>query len=151
MIDEEDDEEILEKGISLKNVLKNLLLVALIIIGALFIYLGGQDSTTNFFIGFTLICFGSTLIQIQKQPAEPIRQTLTIIKCSLCNITSVRHYKQGDYVFKMTESCQKCTEPMKIAQIYSVKLKKPTKEMTEKEKAKKEKTKPKKDKTTNKT
>jgi hypothetical protein len=134
MIDEEDDEEILEKGISLKKVLKNILLVVLIIIGALFIYLGGQDSTTNFFIGFTLICFGSTLIQIQKQPTEPIRQTLSIIKCSLCNITTVRHYKQGDFVFKITEPCQKCSEPMKIAQIYNVKLKKATTQAKTKEK-----------------
>jgi len=126
MIDEEDDEEILKKGISFKKVLKNIVLIVLIIVGALFIYIGGQDSSIYFFVGFTLICFGSTLIQIQKQPSEPIRQTLTIVKCNLCNITTVRHYQQGDYVFKLAGTCQKCAEPMKIDQIYSVKLKKPT-------------------------
>jgi hypothetical protein len=57
MIDEEDDEEILKKHTSFKKVLKNIALIALIIVGVLFIYLGGQDSTFNFFIGFSLICF----------------------------------------------------------------------------------------------
>ena len=134
MIDEEDEDEILKKGISFKKVLKNIVLVILIIVGALFIYIGGQDSSMYFFVGFTLICFGSTLIQIQKQPTEPIRQTLTILKCNLCNITTVRHYQQGDYVFKLAGTCEKCAEPMKIDQIYSVKLKKPTTQAKPKEK-----------------
>jgi hypothetical protein len=142
MIDEEDEEEILEKHFSFKKLLKNIVLIVLIIIGALFIYLGGgiggQGSTTNFFIGFTLICFGSTLIQIQKQPSEPVRQTLTVLKCNLCNITSVRHYQKGDYVFKLTEPCQKCNELMKVDQIYSVKLKKPTTQAKSEEKNNKE-------------
>jgi len=137
MIDEEDDEEILEKGISLKNVLKNLLLIGLIIIGAFLIYVGGQQDPTFFFIGFSLICLGSTIIQFQKQDTDPIRQTLTILKCSLCNITSVRHYKQGDFVFKTTEPCQKCNAPMKVDQIYSVKLKKPIAKIIPKDKNKK--------------
>jgi hypothetical protein len=137
MLDEEDDEEILKKGISFKTVLKNLLLIGLIIIGALFIYLGGQQNNFNFFIGFTLICLGSTLIQFQKQDIDPIRQTLTILKCSLCNITSVRHYQQGDFVFKITEPCQKCNAPMKVDQIYSVKLKKPATQIITKDKKKK--------------
>lgn len=127
MIDEEDEEEILKKKMSLKSVLKNLLLVLLIIIGALFIYLGNNENQmTNFFLGFSLICVGSTLIQFHKPPSEPIRQTLTILKCSICNLTQVRNYKHGDYVFKQDEFCEKCNEQMEIKQIYSVKLKKPS-------------------------
>ncbi|MHA1374788.1 MAG: hypothetical protein ACTSR7_10860 [Promethearchaeota archaeon] len=126
MIDEEDDDEILEKGVSLKKVLKNLALIGLIIVGALFIYMGGTDQITNFFIGFSLICIGSTLIQIQKQEEEPIRQTLSILKCEKCEVTKVRNFESGDFIFKSVESCDSCDDTMKIKQIYSVKLKKST-------------------------
>ena len=137
MIDDEDEEEILTKKPSFKSVLKNLVLALLIVVGATFIYLGGQ----NQFVGFFLICLGATLIQVQKQTPEPIRQTLSILKCGICGITSVRHYETGDYVFRTIGSCEKCNQPMKIDQIYSVKLKKPTTENKEpsNKKVKKEK------------
>jgi len=138
MIDDENDDDILNKSVSPKKVLKTILLVILIGIGALFIYLGGENQMTNFMIGFSLICLGTSLIQIQKQTLEPIRQTLTILVCNLCNITKVRHYEHGDYVFKETGSCDKCNESMRIKQIYNVKLKKPTLE-TKKTDEKKEK------------
>jgi len=126
MIDDEDEDEILKKGVSLKSVLKNLLLILLIIIGALFIYLAsGTNQVTNWFIGFSLICLGSTLIQIQKRQSEPIMQTLSILKCNVCGITKVRNYQHGDYVFREIETCNDCDEAMLIDQIYSVKLKKP--------------------------
>ncbi len=126
MIDDENDEDILNKSVSLKKVLKNILLILLIGVGALFIYLGGENQMTNLIIGFSLICVGTSLIQIQKQIPEPIRQTLTILACNLCNITNVRHYEHGDYVFKEIGSCDKCNESMRIKQIYNVRLKKPT-------------------------
>ena len=124
---DEDDEEILNKGISSKTVLKTIFVVLLVILGALFIYIGiFPDTMTNFMIGFTLICFGTTIIQLPKQPSEPIRQTLTILTCNLCGITKVRNYEQGDFVFKKTEPCSQCKDSMQVKQIYSVKLKKPT-------------------------
>jgi len=124
---DEDDEEILNKGISSKTVLKTLFVVLLVILGALFIYIGiFPDTMTNFIIGFTLICFGTTIIQLPKQPSEPIRQTLTILTCALCGVTKVRNYEQGDFVFKKTEPCTQCNDSMQVKQIYSVKLKKPT-------------------------
>lgn len=126
MIDEEEDDEILKKGVSFKKVLKNVVLIGLIIIGALFIYMGGTDQMTNFFLGFSLICIGSTLIQIQKQEEEPTRQTLSILKCEKCEVTKVRNYESGDFVFKIVDSCENCDNTMKIKQIYSVKLKKST-------------------------
>jgi len=138
MIDDENDEDILNKSVSPKKVLKTILLIILIGIGVLFIYLGGENQITNFMIGFSLICLGTSLIQIQKQTPEPIRQTLTILACNLCNITNVRHYEHGDYVFKEVGSCDKCNESMRIKQIYNVKLKKPTIE-TKKTDEKKEK------------
>lgn len=141
MIDDEDEDEILKKEVSLKSVLKNLLLILLIIIGALFIYLAsGTNQMTNWFIGFSFICLGSTLIQIQKRQSEPITQTLSILKCNVCGITKVRNFQHGDYVFREVETCNDCNESMLIDQIYGVKLKKPTvakKEEKLKSKAKK--------------
>jgi len=127
MIEEEDDEEILKKGITFKSVLKNILFIFLIILGALFIYLNiGPDQISSWSIGFILICFGATLIQVQKSPPEPIRQTLTILICNLCSITKVRNYEKGDFVFKKRDKCNKCDDLMEVKQIYSVRLKRPT-------------------------
>ncbi|MFW9946160.1 MAG: hypothetical protein ACFFDX_04955 [Candidatus Odinarchaeota archaeon] len=128
MIDDEDeDEEILKKGTSLKSALKTILMILLIIIGALFVYLAGTtNQITNWFIGFSFICLGSTILQIQKRSTEPTMQTLSILKCNICGLTKVRNYQHGDYVFREIEPCNDCNESMIIDQIYSVKLKKPT-------------------------
>ncbi|MBY9016185.1 MAG: hypothetical protein KGD68_10875 [Candidatus Lokiarchaeota archaeon] len=124
MIDEEDDEEILKKKRSLKSILKNLFLIGLIAIGVLFIYLGGPNQTTNLIIGFTFICIGTTIFQMKKSASDPIRQTLTILKCKSCGAIIVRNYEDGDFIFKSMGSCDKCNDSMEIHQIYSVKLKK---------------------------
>ncbi|MFX1498488.1 MAG: hypothetical protein ACFFBH_13255 [Promethearchaeota archaeon] len=126
MIDDEDeDEKVLKKKISLKSILKNLLMIVLIVVGAVFIYLGGgENQIYNFFIGFTLICLGSTLLQVQRHPSEPVRQTLSILKCNLCGVIKVRNYQYGDFVFKKVDTCNECNEAMEVNQIYSVKLKK---------------------------
>ena len=138
MIEEEDDEDILKKGITLKSALKNILLILLIIVGAMFIYLDfGPDSVSSWTIGFMLICFGATLIQYHKSLPEPIRQTLTILICKLCGFTKVRNYEKGDFVFKRLEKCDKCEDLMEIKDIYSVRLKSPT-EKTKESESKKE-------------
>jgi len=124
MIDEEDDEDILNKKRSLKKILKNLVLMGLIGIGVLFMYIGGPDPTLNMVIGFTFICLGTTIIQMKKGSSEPVRQTLTILKCKSCGAIKVRNYESGDFIFKSAGICEKCNESMEINQIYSVKLKK---------------------------
>ncbi|MFX1343462.1 MAG: hypothetical protein ACFFAI_00025 [Promethearchaeota archaeon] len=127
MIEEEDDEDILKKGITFKSILKNLLSIFLIVLGAIFIYTGIlPDEVSGWTIGFMLICVGATLIQMQKRPTEPIRQTLTILICNLCGLTKVRNYEKGDFVFKKLDKCTKCDDLMEVKQIYSVRLKKPT-------------------------
>jgi len=134
MIEEEDDEDVLKKRITFKSVLKNILLILLIVIGAMFIYLGiGPDPVSSWTIGFMLICFGATLIQFQKSPPEPIRQTLTILLCKLCGLTKVRNYVKGDFVFKRLDKCDKCEDLMEIKDIYSVRLKSPTEKSKEPE------------------
>lgn len=124
MIDEEDDEDILKKKRSLKKILKNLVLMGLIGIGVLIMYIGGPDPTLNMVIGFTFICLGTTIIQMKKGSSEPVRQTLTILKCKSCGAIRVRNYESGDFIFKSAGICEKCNESMEINQIYSVKLKK---------------------------
>jgi len=124
MIEEEDDEDILKKKRSLKKILKNLVLMGLIGIGVLFMNIGGPDPTLNLVIGFTFICLVITIIQMKKGSSEPVRQTLTILKCKSCGAIKVRNYESGDFIFKSAGICEKCNESMEINQIYSVKLKK---------------------------
>jgi hypothetical protein len=124
MIEDEDDEDVLKKRITLKTILKNLAFILLIVVGILLIYVDfGFDQLTRWSIGFMLICFGATLIQFQKSPAEPVRQTLTILICKLCGLTKVRNYQKGDFIFKKLDRCDKCNNSMEIKQIYSVRLK----------------------------
>ena len=138
MIDEEDDEDILNKKRSLKSLLKNLLLIGLIAIGVLFMYIGGPDQVFNMVVGFGFICLGTTLFQLGKNTSDPIRQTLTILKCKSCGAIKVRNYEDGDFIFKSMGSCEKCNNSMEIDQIYSVKLKKSRKKDDKLEKSKKE-------------
>ena len=138
MIDEEDDEDILNKKRSLKSILKNLLLIGLIAIGVLFMYIGGPDQVFNMVVGFGFICLGTTLFQLGKNTSDPIRQTLTILKCKTCSAIKVRNYEDGDFIFKSMGSCEKCNNSMEIDQIYSVKLKKSRKKDDKLEKSKKE-------------
>lgn len=126
MIEEEDDdEEILKKGFSFKSALKTLLVVLLVMLGAYFMYLGfGPDQWSNFFLGILFLCLGTTLMQMQKEKQDPLRQTLSILICTLCNLTLVRNYKSGDFIFNKKDKCDKCNGLMEIKKIYSVKLKK---------------------------
>ena len=138
MIEEEDDEDILKKGITKKTVLKNLISLTFIILGAVIISAGIGDQITSWSIGFMMICFGATVIQWVKSPVEPIRQTLTILICSLCGITKVRNYEKGDFVYRKMGRCGECNESMEVNQIYSVRLKKPTESNKKDEDKKKE-------------
>jgi hypothetical protein len=61
---------------------------------------------------------------MKKTPGDPVRQTLTILKCNSCEAIEVRNYESGDFIFKSTGVCNKCNGSLEINQIYSVKLKK---------------------------
>ena len=141
MIEEEDDDEaILKQSLTFKKLLKNIVVITIILLGAFFIYFGIlPDQMSNFFIGFMLICFGSTLLQIQKPPPEPLRQTLSILTCTLCGLTKVRNFATGDFVYRKVDKCNKCEDTMQITKIYSVKLKKPTTEQSKKSETPKKK------------
>ncbi|MFX1392074.1 MAG: hypothetical protein ACFFAH_00740 [Promethearchaeota archaeon] len=141
MIDEDDeDEEILKKGITVKSVLKNIIVILLIMLGAYFMYLGfSPNQWSYFFLGIMFLCLGTTLMQMQKEKPEPLRQTLTILACNLCGLTRVRNYESGDFIFMEKGKCGKCSGLMKIKEIYSVKLKKPTAPAQKQETVKKDK------------
>ena len=135
MIDDEDDEDILKKKLTWKSILKNLFVIVAIIFGAFLIYSGSTPQTSyNTYIGFMLICTASMLVQVQKPPPEPIRQTLSILACRICGLVKVRNYQDGDYVFRETGTCSQCNKSMEITQIYSVRLKRPTEETKKEEK-----------------
>ena len=129
MIEEEDDPLEKEKKEVVKKVLKNLGGIGSIILSVMFFYgILDIDATINLWLATFLCCIGSFLVQDIEKSSEPFRQTLTILRCNRCDITLVRHYKEGDYVYKERESdlCKECNEKMKIEKIYSVKLKKDT-------------------------
>jgi cation transport ATPase len=42
----------------------------------------------------------------------------TTIECKKCGIKNVREFQRGDYIFKETEPCQKCSDKMLITAIY---------------------------------
>ncbi|MFX1237783.1 MAG: hypothetical protein ACFFAS_03340 [Promethearchaeota archaeon] len=136
MIDDEDDEAILNKKTSPKMVLKTLFVILLVVIGAFIIYIGifPENQVLNFGLGFIVICLGTSIIQMPSEPPEPVRQTLTILICERCSAKKVRDYKDGDFVYKKMDECNKCGVAMSIKQIYSVKLKQsPEKKSKEKQ------------------
>ncbi len=126
MIDEEDDEAILNKKTSAKSILKTLGVLGLIVLGAIIIYIGvfPDNQYLNFALGFIIICIGSSIIQMPSNPPEPVKKTLTIIICDSCGATTVRDYKDGDFVYKKLGKCENCSKSISIKQVYSVKLKK---------------------------
>jgi hypothetical protein len=129
MIEDEDDPLEKEKKEVAKKVLKNLGGIGLIIF-SITIFYGLLDfgETLNLWLAPFLCCIGSFLIQDIERKEDPVRQTLTIVRCNNCDITLVRDYEEGDYVYKQREGdiCKECGEKMKIEKIYSVKLKKET-------------------------
>ena len=135
MIDEEDDDAILNKKTTWRGIVKNIFVIGTILVGAFLIYSANTpESQYNIYIGFMLICTASMIVQVQKPPPEPIRQTLSILGCKICGLVKVRNYIDGDYVFQEASKCDECNKSMEIKQIYSVRLKRPTEE-TKEEKA----------------
>ena len=43
---------------------------------------------------------------------------MTTLECPKCDFKNIREFQRGDYIFKETESCQKCDGTMKITAIY---------------------------------
>ena len=85
-----------------------------------------QTDTLNSY-SFLLIGFFGLALSIYmllQNRGKPMHVTLelprviTTLECPKCDFKSVRDFQRDDYIFKETESCQKCNETMKITAIY---------------------------------
>lgn len=125
MIDEELDEDILNKKRSAKSVLKTVFTLLLIIAGVIILSVGNYlGITAMYWGGLIILCMSSCLINIRKTPKDPQTQTLSVVRCDKCNLTKVQDFKQGEFVFKEVGKCSKCDGMLKVQEIYIVKLKK---------------------------
>lgn len=127
MIEEEKTpEEILKRKITWKSVLKNII-TFIMLFGAfiLITYFSSPESlgSTGMFLGITLLCIASSLMVPMDEDKKDVKQTLTTLKCEKCSKTIIKDYQEGDFVFKMADLCPQCNIPMKIQEIYQVKLK----------------------------
>jgi hypothetical protein len=71
------------------------------------------------FIGLAISAY--LLLQAKRKPlrgAFEMPKVITTILCQKCGFKNIRDFERGDYVFKETEPCPKCSEKMMIAAIY---------------------------------
>ena len=85
-----------------------------------------QTDTLNSY-SFLLIGFFGLALSIYmllQSRGKPMRVTLelprviTTLECPKCDFKNVRDFQRDDYIFKETDSCQKCNETMRITAIY---------------------------------
>jgi hypothetical protein len=53
-----------------------------------------------------------------KRKKEEIIIPYTVEQCNSCNAISKRKFKEGDYVFKKTNTCSSCKGQMSIIKIF---------------------------------
>ncbi len=58
---------------------------------------------------------------IFKRKKEEIIIPYTLEQCDSCKAISKRKFKEGDYVFKKTESCSSCKGQLAISKIFGEK------------------------------
>jgi DNA-directed RNA polymerase subunit RPC12/RpoP len=71
------------------------------------------------FIGLAISAY--MLLQFRRKPlgaAFEMPKVITTILCQKCGFKNIRDFESGDYIFKETESCPKCSEKMMISAIY---------------------------------
>jgi hypothetical protein len=71
------------------------------------------------FIGLAISAY--MFFQFRRKPlraAFEMPKVITTILCQKCGFKNIRDFESGDYIFKETESCPKCSEKMMIAAIY---------------------------------
>ncbi len=94
---------------------------------ALFLGLSTYDSQNLGAVPYMLIGFiglavsAYMLLQFRRKPLRAtleMPKVITTILCQKCGFKNIRDFESGDYIFKETESCPKCSEKMMISAIY---------------------------------
>lgn len=122
--EEKDLEEIFERKINWKSVLKGILVFITMLGGYLLVQYSGQQGLggTGTFLGFMLLCIASSFLVPMDKEKKDVRQSLTKLICENCGRTYIRDYEDGDVLYKKTGHCENCGEKLKITEIYSVKI-----------------------------
>ncbi|MDH5623049.1 MAG: hypothetical protein OEY39_01075 [Candidatus Bathyarchaeota archaeon] len=113
-------------NISLFSVVMVLITVVLSVI-ALFMGFAtyeSQDPSAQIYmlIGFIGLAISAYLLLQTKRrtlrEAFEMPQVVTTILCQKCGFKNIRDFERGDYIFKETEPCPKCSDNMMITSIY---------------------------------
>jgi hypothetical protein len=73
-------------------------------------------------IGFAGVALSAyVILQLRRRATRlsvVVPPVTTTIECKKCGFKNVREFQRGDYIFKETEPCQKCSDKMMITAIY---------------------------------
>ncbi len=71
------------------------------------------------FIGLAISAY--MLLQARRKPllaSFEMPRVITTILCQKCGFKNIRDFQRGDYIFKESEACPKCSEKMMVTSIY---------------------------------
>lgn len=104
------------------------LVVLMLSLAALYqaiLYFGNEQleyGSWFFFLGFSGLALSTYMVlQTRRRPPRlPFEapKVITTILCEKCGMKNIRDFQRGDYIFKETEPCPKCSENMMISAIY---------------------------------
>lgn len=108
------------------------LLLAILIISLGFLYFAvdlivvqqNEDLNSYSFLAIGFLGLAISIYYLTQTRGTTTKATLelprvlTTLECPKCDFKNIRDFERGDYIFKETDSCQKCEEKMKITAIY---------------------------------
>lgn len=91
------------------------------------------EATIFLVIGFVGVSFSTyMLLQTRRRVSQlslEIPPVLTTITCKNCDFKNQREFERGDFIFKETGPCPKCSNKLLISAIYREVKEKPKKEI----------------------
>ena len=102
-------------------------LVALIFAAAIVVgyFKVGTDLTGAYVLlalGFLGIAISTYMLAETRRRLSKLKivipPVMTTVECRKCGVKNVREFQRGDYIFKETDPCQKCSDKMLITAIY---------------------------------
>ncbi len=74
------------------------------------------------FLGFSGLALSTYMVMQTRRKAVRLPfeapKVITTILCEKCGLKNIRDFQRGDYIFKETEPCPKCSEKTMISAIY---------------------------------